>query len=96
MKYLIHVMIDPESGARAEEHPEQIQQFLAVWQSLDPVAYYLGVTQREAFIVVDGPNEEAFLQQLRETWLLTSSYPEVHPVIAADEAPAMMERMGIV
>lgn len=95
MKYLIHVQIDAKIGNRVEEDPAQLEEFLGAWQALDPEAFYLGAVRREAVIVVDAKSEDAFLEPLRRTWLVTGSYPEVRPVVPVDQAPALMQRLGI-
>jgi hypothetical protein len=94
VKYIVHTEIDPETGAEMETQPERTQEWMSIWQSLKPIGMYFGLTRRAATIIVDVPNEDAILEALHSTWVLTKSYPEVWPVADATEFPAIMERFA--
>ncbi len=93
MKYIVQAEIDPETGIEVEAHPENIQEWIGEWQALKPIGMYFALTRRAVTIIVDVPNEDALLEVLRSTWVLTNSYPEVWPVGDASEFPAMMQRI---
>ncbi len=93
MKYIVQVEIDPETGIEVEANPEKIQEWLGKWQVLNPIGIYFAVTRRAVTIILDVPNEDALLEVLRDTWVMTNSYPEVWPVADASEFPAMMQRI---
>ncbi len=93
MKYIVQAEIDPETGIEVEAHPEKIQEWIGEWQALKPIGMYFALTRRAVTIIVDVPNEDALLEVLRSTWVLTNSYPEVWPVGDASEFPAMMQRI---
>ncbi len=96
MKYIVQVEIDPETGIEVEAHPEKIQEWMGKWQALNPIGMYFGLTRRAVTIILDVPNEDAMLEVLRSTWVMTKSYPDVWPVGDASEFPAMMQRIGLV
>ncbi len=93
MKYIVQVEIDPETGLEVEAHPEKIQEWMGKWQALNPIGMYFGLTRRAVTIILDVPNEDAMLEVLRSTWVMTMSYPDVWPVGDASEFPAMMQRI---
>ena len=93
MKYIVQVEIDPETGIEVEAHPEKIQEWMGKWQALNPIGMYFGLTRRAVTIILDVPNEDAMLEVLRSTWVMTKSYPDVWPVGDASEFPAMMQRI---
>jgi hypothetical protein len=93
MKYIVQVEIDPETGTEIEAHPDKIQEWVGKWQALNPIGMYFGFTRRVATIILDVPNEDAMMEVLRSTWVLTNSYPDVWPVADATEFPAMMQRL---
>ncbi len=93
MKYIVQVEIDPETGIEVETHPEKIQEWMGKWQALNPIGMYFGLTRRAVTIILDVPNEDAMLEVLRSTWVMTKSYPDVWPVGDASEFPAMMQRI---
>ena len=94
MKYIVHTEIDPETGAEMETQPERIQEWMGIWQSLKPIGMYFSLTRRAITIIVDVPNEDAMLEALHSTWVLSKSYPEVWPVADATEFPAIMKRFA--
>ncbi len=96
MKYIVQVEIDPETGLEVEANPEKIQEWMGKWQALNPIGMYFGLTRRAVTIILDVPNEDAMLEVLRSTWVMTKSYPDVWPVGDASEFPAMMQRIGLV
>jgi hypothetical protein len=93
VKYIVQVEIDPETGAEIEANPEKIQEWVGKWQALNPIGMYFALTRRAATVIVDLPNEDALAEVLRNTWILTKSYPDVWPVADASEFPAIMQRM---
>jgi hypothetical protein len=56
---------------------------------------YFSLARRRFTVVVDVPNEDSFFEALHATWVATNSYPEVWPVVGADEFPGVMQRLGI-
>ncbi len=96
MKYIVHIELDPETGLEVEAHPEKIQKWIGEWQALNPIGMYFALTRRAVTIILDVPNEDALLEVLRSTWVMTKSYPDVWPVADASEFPAMMQRIGLV
>ncbi len=95
MKYLIQIDLSPEVGAQLEQNPEEIQEFVGMWQAHNPDAMYFAMTRRRATIIVDAPNEDSFFEALHRTWVLTQSYPQVDPVATMDEFGKIMERLGM-
>jgi hypothetical protein len=95
MKYIIQVEIDPETGAQVEANMDKMQEWVGKWQKLNPIEMYFAITRRAITIILDVPNEDALLEVLQATWVLTNSYPEVWPVVRADEFPALVQRMGL-
>jgi hypothetical protein len=93
VKYIVQVEIDPETGIEVEANPEKIQEWLGKWQALNPIGIYFAVTRRAVTIILDVPNEDALLEVLHDTWVMTNSYPDVWPVADASEFPAMMQRV---
>ena len=94
MKYIIQIEVDPEIGSELEETPAQIQEVMGKWQALNPLGMYFSITRRAMTIVVDVPNEDAFFEALHATWVMTQSYPDVWPVVGADEFPSLLQRAG--
>ncbi len=47
-------------------------------------------------MIVDVPNEDAMFEALHATWVITRSYPDVAPVVGAEEFPALLKRAGVV
>jgi hypothetical protein len=76
-----------------EAHQEKMQEWMGKWQALNPIGMYFGITRRVATIILDVPNEDAMMEVLHSTWVLTKSYPSVWPVGDASEFPAIMQRM---
>ena len=72
-----------------------IEEWMARWQSLNPIGMYFATTRRAVTIIVDVPNEDPLLEALHHTWVLTNSYPEVWPVAGADEFQAIAKRVGL-
>ena len=95
MKYIIQVEVGPGAGAEAEAQPQQIQELMGKWQALNPVGMYFSLTRRVVTIVVDVPNEDAFFEALHSTWVLSKNYPDVWPVVGAQEFPDMLRRAGV-
>ena len=93
MKYIVQVEVDPETGVEIEAHPEKMQEWVGKWQALNPIGFYFGITRRVNTIILDVPNEDAMIEVLRSTWVLTKSYPDVWPVGDASEFPTIMQRM---
>jgi hypothetical protein len=62
------------------------------WQALKPIGMYFALTRRAATIILDVPDEDALLEVLHSTWVLTKSYPDVWPVRDASEFPTIMKR----
>jgi hypothetical protein len=96
MKYIIQAEIDPETGAQMEADMKKIQEWVGEWQSLKPIGMYFATTRRAITIILDAPSEDAFFEALHATWVLTKSYPDVWPVVSAEEFPAIAERSGLV
>jgi hypothetical protein len=94
MKYIIQVEIDPETGAQVEANMDKMQEWVGKWQELNPIGIYFAATRRAMTIILDVPNEDALFEVLHTGWVLTNSYPEVWPVVGADEFPALAQRMG--
>ena len=95
MKYVIQVEIDPETGVEMEADMGQIQELTEKWQRLNPVGMYFATTRRSMTIIVDVPNEEALFEALHATWVATNSYPDIWPVVGADEFPSLVQRLGL-
>ena len=95
MKYIIQVEVDPETGVELEEDPQQIQEIMGKWQALNPIGMYFSLTWRAITIIVDVPNEDAIFEALHATWVVTRSYPEVWPVVGAEEFPSILQRVGL-
>ena len=93
MKYIVQVEVDPETGVEMEAQPEKMQEWGGKWQARRPIGMYFGITRRAATIILDVPNEDAMIEVLRSTWVLTKSYPDVWPVVDASEFPTIMQRM---
>jgi hypothetical protein len=96
MRYIIQIDLDPETGTDLEAHPERIQEFMGKWQAHNPVGMYFSLTKRRVTIVLDAPNEDSFFEALHASWVVTKSYPEVWPVVNAEDFPAIMQRVGMV
>ena len=94
MKYIVHIEIDPEAGAKMEANPENMQEWMGKWQALKPIGMYFAFTRRAATIILDVPNEDALLEVLHSTWVMTNSYPDVWPVVDASEFQAMQQRIS--
>ncbi len=95
MKYIIQVEIDPDTGADIESQPEKIQEMVGKWQALNPIGMYFSVARRAVTIIVDVPNEDAMFEAIHNTWLVAKDYPDVSPVVGADEFPALLARVGV-
>ena len=95
MKYVVQIEVDPETGADMEAQPAKIQEAIGKWQALKPIGMYFSMTRRAITIVVDVPNEDAMFEALHATWVLASTYPDVWPVVGAEEFPALLQRAGI-
>ena len=95
MKYIVQVEIDPETGTAVEGDPEQLQEWVGMWQALNPIGMYFAMTRRATTIIVDVPNEDALLEALHATWDLTRSYPDVWPVADVDEFGELAQRVGL-
>jgi hypothetical protein len=95
MKYIVQVEIDPDTGTGLEADPEKLQAVLAKWQALSPIGMYFSLTRRAATIIVDVTNEDAMFEALHATWVASESYPEVWPVVGAEEFPQLLQRAGI-
>jgi len=96
MRYIIQIDLDPETGTDLEAHPERIQEFMGKWQAHNPVGMYFSLTKRRVTIVLDAPNEDSFFEALHASWVVTKSYPEVWPVVNAEDFSAIMQRVGMV
>jgi len=95
MKYMVQIEIDPETGADIEENPQEIMKVTQMWQALKPIDMYFHSSRRAITIIVEAPNEDPLFEALHATWVLTRSYPEISPVVTAEEFPAMLKRVGI-
>lgn len=95
MKYIIQVEIDPDTGAEIESQPEKIQEMVGKWQALNPIGMYFSLTRRSVTIIVDVPNEDAMFEAIHDTWVVANDYPDVSPVVGADEFPSLLARVGI-
>ena len=51
--------------------------------------------RRSVTVIVDVNNEDDFFEALHKTWVMSKSYPDVSPVVGADEFPAMLQRAGV-
>ena len=96
MRYIVQMDLAPNIGADLEAHPERIQEIIGKWQAHNPVGMYFSLTRRRVTIVLDAPNEDSFFEALHASWVATKSYPEVWPVVNAEEFPAIMQRLGMV
>ncbi|MCH8090152.1 MAG: hypothetical protein IH955_09100 [Chloroflexi bacterium] len=96
MRYIVQIDLDPETGADLEAHPERIQEFMGKWQAHNPVGMYFSLTRRRVTVVLDAPNEDSFFEALHASWVVAKSYPEVWPVVNAEDFPAIMKRVGMV
>ncbi len=96
MRYIVQIDVDPETGADLEAHPERIQEIIGKWQAHNPVGMYFSLTRRRITVVLDAPNEDSFFEALHASWVTAKSYPEVWPVVNAEEFPAIMQRVGMV
>ncbi len=65
------------------------------WQALNPIGMYFSMTRRAVTIIVEASSEDDFFEALYATWVMAKSYPEVTPVITAEEFPAAMARVGV-
>ena len=95
MKYVIQVEVDPETGTDVEANPAVIQEMVGKWQAHNPIGMYFSLTRRAMTIVLDVPNEDTFFEALHATWVATNSYPDVWPVVDAEEFPAVLQRLGV-
>ena len=95
VKYVVQIEIAADVGKKAEENPQAMQEWLGAWQALDPLGMYFSFTRRAVTIIVDVPNEDAMVEAVHGTWLITEGYPEVWPVVDAGEFPAIMQRVGV-
>lgn len=95
MKYIIQAEVDPIAGMEMEAQPERMQKAIGELQALNPIGMYFYTTRRGFAAVVDVPNEDALLEALHEAWTVTKSYPEVIPVIDAEEFPSLLKRVGL-
>ena len=95
MKYIIQADVGGEIGAELEAHPDKLHEVVGKWQALNPIGMYFSLARRRFTVVVDVPNEDSFFEALHATWVATNSYPEVWPVVGADEFPGVMQRLGI-
>ena len=95
MKYVVQIEVDPEAGDAIEGDPATMQKVLGGWQALNPIGMYFSLTRRAVTVIVDVPNEDAMFEALHATWVATSSYPEVWPVVGMEEFPDMLGRVGL-
>ena len=95
MKYVVQIELDPETGVAVEAQPETIHEVMGKWQALNPIGMYFSMTRRAVTVIVDVPNEEAFFEALHTTWVASSSYPDVWPVVDAQGFPAILQRVGV-
>ena len=95
MKYIVQMEVDPEAGAELEAHPEKLQEFMGLWQAKNPIGMYFSLHKRRVTIILEADSEDDFFEALHATWVLSKSYPEVWPVMPAEEFPAMMQRLGM-
>ena len=65
------------------------------WQAHNPIGMYFSIFRRRVTVILEANNEDAFFEALHATWLITRNYPEVWPVVGADEFPAIMQRLGV-
>ena len=96
MKYIVQAEISPEVGAEIEANPGKLQEWIGMWQALNPIGMYFALTCRVVPVIVDVPNEDAMFEALHSTWVLTKSYPEVLPVVDVTEFPAVLKRSGLI
>ena len=95
MKYVVQIEIDPATGTEVEEAPELIQEMVGKWQALNPIGMYFCISRRAVTVIVEAPDEDALFDALHATWRATESYPEVSPVVGAEEFPALLQRVGV-
>ena len=95
MKYIVQVEVDPETGAEMEAQSDQIQEVMGKWQALNPIGMYFCLTRRAVTIILDVPNEDAMFEALHTTWVVSKSYPDVWPVVDAEEFPGILRRVGV-
>jgi hypothetical protein len=95
LKYIVQVELQPRDGEAVEANPAAIQELLGKWDALKPIGFYFALTRRAVTVIVDAPNEDAIFEALHATWVTTHSYPNVWPVVASDEFPAIMQRLGM-
>ena len=95
MKYIIQADVDAHTGAELEAHPENIQAIMGKWEAVNPIGMYFSIARRRVTIIVEAPNEDAFFEALHATWVGTKTYPEVWPVVGAEEFPRLLQRAGV-
>ena len=95
MKYLVQIEVDPAMGSELEQDPAAIQKLMEAWQAHNPIGMYVSMTRRAVTVILEAPNEDAFFKTLHATWVTTESYPEVTPIVSAEEFPAIMQRLGM-
>ena len=95
MKYIVQIEVDPETGVDIEGSPEKIHELMEKWQTLNPIGLYFSLTRRAITVIVDVANEDAMFEALHATWVVAKDYPDVSPVVSAEESPAIMQRLGM-
>ena len=95
MKYVVQIEVSPEAGEAAEADPAKIQKIMSGWQALNPIGMYFSLTRRAMTVIVDVPNEDGMFEALHATWVATHSYPDVSPVVGAEEFPQILKRLGL-
>jgi hypothetical protein len=95
MKYIVQIEIDPVTGIELEASPARIQEIVGKWQELNPIGFYAYATRRAMTVILDLPNEDSMFEALHATWVVTNNYPEVSPVVDAEEFPKLLQRVGI-
>ena len=95
VRYIVQMELTPEIGADLEAHPERIQEIIGKWQAHNPIDMYFSMTRRRVTIALDAPNEDSFFDALHASWGAAKGYPEVWPVVNAEDFPALMQRVGM-
>ena len=94
MIYIVQNEVSPEQGTAMESNRQAIQDLIGKWQALNPIGMYFAITRRAMANIVDAPNEDALLEVLHNTWVVTNSYLSVTPVATSERFGEMAQRVA--
>jgi hypothetical protein len=94
MIYIVQSEVSPEQGTAMESNRQAIQDLIGKWQALNPIGMYFAITRRAMANIVDAPNEDALLEVLHNTWVVTNSYLSVTPVATSERFGEMAQRVA--